>query len=251
MWPKFMQVAADLGAQIDQGHLSGRLPTERELCHHFSVSRVTLRRALSTLAESGHIRASWGRGWYVVREPISEPPNALLSFSELASGKGLLSSTRVLHVETRPAVLERLRFLDSVPAVLQRSHLALARVEGLAEVLSSLDLTHVSLYRLLEERWGLVAARADYVVEARSATATEAELLDVAPGSPLLQATQTTFDPENNPFERHWSTYPGDRYRFEARLLRPVRPKLAERSGAASSLPLASAGTAVRDGKLP
>ena len=238
-WPKFMQVAAVLRAQIDQGQLRGRLPTERDLCEHFSVSRVTLRRALSTLAENGQLRASWGRGWYVAREPLSEPPNALLSFSELAEGRGLVPSAKVLNLETRPAsldeadllcvapgsrllVLERLRFMDSVPVVLQRSHFALARVDGLAEALGSVDVTKVSLYRFLEERWGLVPARADYVVEARAASDAEAELLDVAPGSPLLQATQITFDQEGNPFERHWSTYPGDRYRFEASLLRPA-----------------------------
>lgn len=263
-WPKFMQVATDLGVQIDQGHLTGRLPTERELCDHFSVSRVTLRRALSTLAQKGQIRASWGRGWYVVREPISEPPNALLSFSELAGGRGLTPGTRVLELGTRPAsldeadilriapgsrllVLERLRFLDSVPAALQRSYLALARIEGLDEVLGSLDLAHISLYRLLEERWGLVPARADYVVEARAASGREAELLDVAPGSPLLQASQITFDPDGNPFERHWSIYPGDRYRFEASLARPARAVLG-RTAAPGGRPVALAGTMSPDG---
>ncbi len=251
-----MQVATVLAGQIEQGQLTGRLPTERDLCDRFTVSRVTLRRALSTLAESGQIRASWGRGWYVVREPLSEPPNALLSFSELAQGRGLVPSTRLLKVGSVPAsldeagllhvapgsrlvVLERLRYLDAVPAVLQRSHLAASRIEGLEEALSAVDLTELSLYRFLEERWGLVAARADYVVEARPASETDAELLDVAPGSPLLQATQITFDHEGNPFERHWSSYPGDRYRFEASLVRPPRsPVPAMPTGAAGlSLP--------------
>lgn len=254
--PKFIQVAGIIAGQIAEGQLRGRLPTERELCEHFSVSRVTLRRALSTLAGNGHVRASWGRGWYVVREPISEPPNVLLSFTELAEARGLVPSTKVLGLLTRPAtldeaevlrvapgsgllVLERLRFLDSVPVVLQRSHLALARLEGLAEALGSLDLTQVSLYRILEERWGTVAARADYVVEARAASGAEAELLDVVPGSPLLRATQVTFDLDGYPFERHWSSYPGDRYRFEASLLRPVHQRVTGRSGAAAPLSLA------------
>lgn len=264
--PKFKQVAHVIAGQIDQGRLTGRLPTERELCQTFSVSRVTLRRALSTLADDGQVRPSWGSGWYVVREPISEPPNALLSFSELAEGRGLAPSTKVLGLSTRPAtldeadilrvapgsrllVLERLRLLEQVPIVLQRSHLALARVDGLAEVLGSMDLTHFSLYRLLEDRWGLVAARADYVVEARLAGDAEAELLDVAPGSPLLQATQVTFDSDGNPFERHWSSYPADRYRFEASLLRPVRARSTGRGVGAGHLPLAGAGAAARGGR--
>jgi DNA-binding GntR family transcriptional regulator len=263
--PKFLQVAEVIAQEIEQGRLTGRLPTERELCEHFSVSRVTLRRALSTLADNQQVRASWGRGWYVVREPLSEPPNALISFSELAEGRGLTPSTKLLGLSTRPStldeadmlrvapgsrllVLERLRFLDSVPVVLQRSHLALARLEGLAEMLGSLDLTRISLYRLLEDRWGLAAARADYVVEARPATGAEAELLDIAPGSPLLQATQLTFDVDGNPFEQHWSSYPGDRYRFEARLLRPVRPRPPGWSGPGVPFAAAPAGAAPQDG---
>lgn len=264
-WPKFLQVADVIGSQIDQGQLRGRLPTERELCQHFAVSRVTLRRALSTLAESGQLRASWGRGWYVAREPLSEPPNALLSFSELAEGRGLVPSAKVLNLETRPAsldeadilcvapgsrllVLERLRFMDSVPVVLQRSHFALARIDGLAEALRSADLTQLSVYHFLEERWGLVAARADYVVEARAANAAEAELLDVAPGSPLLKATQVTFDQDGNPFEHHWSTYPGDRYRFEASLLRPPHANSPGRGTNSARLMPASARRGVGHG---
>lgn len=239
--PKFMQVAEVIAAQIAQGGQKGRLPTERALCQQFAVSRATLRRALSILAQRGLIRPSWGRGWYVDEgAPLSEPPNALLSFSELAEERGLMASAKVLNMTTTTAnvdeaeilriapgsrilVLERIRYLDSVPVVLQRSHLASTRIDGLAEFLSSSDLTTFSLYRLLEEHWGLVATRADYVVEARLADDIEAELLDVAPGSPLLQATQVTLDQHGNPFEHHWSSYPGDRYRFEASLIRPAR----------------------------
>ncbi len=241
--PKFAQIVATIASEIHRGQLSGQLPTERELCKQFSVSRATLRRALSALAETGQIQPSWGRGWFVVHEAVSEPPNALLSFSELAEGRRLPPSTKIIDLSTRPAdldeadllrvapgsrllLLERLRFLDNVPIVLQRSLLALARMEGLAEALDSVDLTHLSLYRLLQERWGIVAARADYVVQARAASDREAELLDVAPGSPMLHATQLTFDQEGNPFERHWSCYRGDRYRFEASLSRPGRPSI-------------------------
>lgn len=264
--PKFLQVATAIGGQIEQGRLTGRLPTERELCQRFAVSRVTLRRALSTLAGSGRVKASWGRGWYVVGPPISEPPNALLSFTELAQARGHTPGTKVLGLASRPAtldeadvlrvapgarllVLERLRLLDSVPLVLQRSQLALSRIEGLEQALSSVDLARLSLYSLLEERWGIVATRADYVVEARTAGHAEAELLDVTPGSPLLQATQLTFDAEGTPFERHWSSYAGNRYRFEASLSRPVYPRRPERDGKLAPGPLAVAGALVGQGR--
>ena len=237
--PRFLQVAGVLAAEIAGGDLTDRLPTERSLCERFSVSRVTLRRALSTLAESHLVASSWGRGWYVIREPLSEPPNALLSFTELAERRGLTPSARVLGVERRPAtldeadvlriapgspllVLDRLRLMDAVPTVLQRSAFSLIRLIGLPSDLNELDLGRSSIYRLLEERCGVIATRADYVVEARPADPQEAELLGVPVGSALLRTAQVTFDQHGQPFEQHWSIYPHDRYRFQATLVRPT-----------------------------
>jgi GntR family transcriptional regulator len=252
-------VAGVLAAEVEQGVVSGRLATERAMCERFGVSRVTLRRALATLADAGLVEPSWGRGWYVANKPLSEPPNALLSFTELAERRGLAPSTRVLDVGVRAATLdeagllhvapgsplvrlERLRFMESVPTVLQCSLLAVARLDGLPALLGSLDLSQ-SLYRLLEDRWGVAAARADYAVEARSATAREADLLQVAVGSPLLCATQVTFDQHDLPFEKHRSAYPYDRYRFEASLTRPSSTTATSRARAVRRHSHSSAGT--------
>lgn len=235
--PTFLQIAAILGREIEEGKLSGYLPAERELSERFGVSRTTVRRALGASQEDGLIAPSWGRGWYVASSPLSEPPNALLSFSELARRRGLTPRSKVLRVEERRAtldeaeelqvtpgsyllVLERLRLLNDVPTVLQSSHLPLERLDGMPPA-TQLDFENCSLYDLLQERCGVVANQANYIVEARAATEHDATLLEITPGSPLLCARQITFDPQSKPIERHWSVYPHDRYRFEATLKRP------------------------------
>ncbi|MBO0730505.1 MAG: GntR family transcriptional regulator [Acidimicrobiaceae bacterium] len=238
--PTFLQIAAIIRHEIEEGKLAGYLPTERELSERFGVSRTTVRRALAASQEDGLIGPSWGRGWYVASSPLSEPPNALLSFSELAKRRGLTARSKVLKVEERRAtldeaeelqvtpgsyllVLERLRLLNDVPTVVQSSHLPLERLDGMPPA-AELDFENCSLYDLLQECCGVVAYQAHYVVEARAAGERDASLLEIAPGSPLLCARQITFDPQSKPIERHWSVYPHDRYRFEATLKRP-RPE--------------------------
>lgn len=239
--PLYARVTSLLRQQVVSGQVTGQLPAENELCRRFAVSRVTLRRALSNLAAEDLIGSSWGRGWYVKRQTLSEPPDTLMSFTELAERRGFRPSSRILRREERPAsldeadslrvapgspllLLDRLRMLDGIPTVLQRSLFSYVRLPDLSSVIESLDLSEVSMYRLLSERCGVVAARANYTVEARPADEREATLLEVPRSSPLLQTTQLTFDLQGRPFEQHWSAYPYDRYRFQATLLRPVSP---------------------------
>jgi GntR family transcriptional repressor for pyruvate dehydrogenase complex len=62
-----------LGTAIRIGLLApgSRLPPERELADQLGISRSTLRQALSTLTEQGHLRAVRGRsgGTFVVEKP--------------------------------------------------------------------------------------------------------------------------------------------------------------------------------------
>ena len=96
--PLHRRVLAELAARIADGRLprGAQLPTERELCHEFGVSRVTLRKALAALAAAGAIEAFQGRGTFVSSPRLVEPPNALMSFSRLAELGGLSATASVL-----------------------------------------------------------------------------------------------------------------------------------------------------------
>jgi DNA-binding FadR family transcriptional regulator len=69
----FEETVERLGTAIRLGLLAPgtRLPSERELADELSISRSTLRQALTTLVQSGHLVALRGRagGTFVVEEP--------------------------------------------------------------------------------------------------------------------------------------------------------------------------------------
>lgn len=79
----FEETVERLGTAIRIGLLvpGSQLPPERELAGELGISRSTLRQALTTLVQSGHLTASRGRsgGTFVAeRPPLSEPAQEAL-----------------------------------------------------------------------------------------------------------------------------------------------------------------------------
>lgn len=237
---RYKRVQESLEEEISRGRRSpgSRLPPERALAEHFGVSRVTLRRALTELERTGVV-ARDPAGWTVAATPLGEPPNELMSFSEMAASRGLTPRARVLGTRVRPATideaetlglapgaalfeLERLRFMDDVPIMIDRSDVPLALVPDLDRV----DFSRASLYDELETRYGLRPTRARFSVEAVAADERQAALLELRPGEPLLRCHQLTEDETGRLIEMCVMDYRGDRYRFRATLLRAGAPAL-------------------------
>jgi len=229
---RFRQVARTIASQIANGEIArgSRLMSERDLGKHFNVSRDTIRRALFELQERGLIEAEGARGWFVT-SALGEP-NALMGFTEMARARGLRPRSRVLTAEVRAATLdeaerlgiapgaklfdlERVRLLDNVPVAHERSRI----VADLAPQIDRNNFETASLYDELR-KIGVVAHSADYVLQAASADAREAEVLDVAIGAPLLIASATTHMQSGKAMELSHSIFRSDRYRFRTTLFR-------------------------------
>jgi GntR family transcriptional regulator len=238
---RYQRVQESLAQEIRRdGRAPGSLlPPERALAEHFGVSRVTLRRALAELERQGIVSRAASRGWAVAGSPIGEPPNALMSFSEMAAVRGLRAASAVIERQVRAASmdeaetlglapgapifeLERLRSMDDMPILLDRSRIPLA----FAPELEDIDFSKESLYTVLEERYDIRPARAHFSIEAVPAGAREAKLLGVETGAPLLRCDQVTEDDGGRLIELCQMRYRGDRYRFRGTLARPTPVEL-------------------------
>ena len=231
---RYERVREQLADEIERERRAAgsRLPPERAMAEHYGVSRATLRRALDELAQDGVVERVPG-GWAVASRVVGEPPNELMSFSEMAASRGLTPGGRVLERGVRPATmeeadalglapgaplfeLERLRSMDAVPILVDRARVPIALASGIDQV----DLEGTSLYEVLEDRYGIRPARARFTVEAIAADARRAKLLDLEPGQPLLRCEQQTEDEGGRPIELCEMVYRFDRYRFRATLVR-------------------------------
>ncbi len=216
------RISDDIREQIDTGTLlpADRLPAETELAERYGVTRMTVRHALSSLVGTGYVYRRHGVGTFVADPARRRSLNRLRSFAEELREGGREVTTRVLAQEPVPASGEiaadlgldegeeavfvaRLRLVDSAPAALQHSWVPARLCRGLEEE----PLVDGSLYRTLEERFGVVAAYADQRIFAVAADADAADLLEVAPGSPLLQTERTARDHRDVAVERarSWS----------------------------------------------
>jgi DNA-binding LacI/PurR family transcriptional regulator len=110
--PAYAQVAYKLQAMLAQMKAGERLPTERELCENYGVSRVTLRRAMDPLRQKGIVKTSRGGGTQLCREVTAPSPsrsaNKLIGvivpsvenpfISRIVKGAEALASERLYHL---------------------------------------------------------------------------------------------------------------------------------------------------------
>ncbi len=225
--PLYHQLKCALMEGIESGRwqTGEQLPNESKLAETFGVSKITVRQALQELADLGYVRREQGRGTFISKPKLDQGPRELTSFSEemrrhrlrpssrvidraIAKATGRIAEGLELRDEEPVFVLKRLRMAEDEPMGVQTAHIPLA----LAPALTDEDFENVSLYELLQTRYGLQPARA---LETYFAVAVEAEaagMLGIAAGSPVFAVERITFLANGKPFEFVQSTMRGDRY---------------------------------------
>lgn len=231
--PLYYQIQQIVEERIDGGHWPPgmQVPSERELCEQFQVSRITVRQALLALANQGRLTRQQGVGTFVATPRIKQRLNRLTGFTEELEARGQRPGARVLELEVVPAppavaralavapgapvvLLKRLRLADGEPLAIEIAHLPARLCRGLEEE----DLEGNSLYALLGQQFDLIPARAEQQIEAMGCPAAEARLLGVRKDAPMLHMYRVTYGSEGEAIEHTESFYRGDRYIFHVEL---------------------------------
>jgi GntR family transcriptional regulator len=204
-------------------HTGEQLPPERELAAEFGVSRMTLRQAISSLANAGYVSRLQGAGTFVTDRTVSKNTE-LTGFSEDMASRGFSASSRLLKVERVAAGallgqelilspeelvyhIERVRMADGIPMCLETIDLP-------ANLTPDLDQQPLekSLYQILESTYGIELFEADQIITPTVVDQEQARLLQVPVHSPALIVKRLGFDRKRRPIERAISIYRGDRY---------------------------------------
>lgn len=209
------------------------IPSERELGEQYGISRMTARQAITELVNEGLFYREQGKGTFVSRHKITQQLIRLTGFTEDISARGQAPATRVLSVKMIPADeaiaerlrirvglpvfrLQRLRLADDEPLAVERSHLYFIGCEQLLEE----DLENQSLYRLLEEKYGVQLIQAEQELEAGLTNEEDSKLLNLPMGSPALYTRRTTYTNRDQPIEYARSVYCGGKYTFYTHMQR-------------------------------
>lgn len=241
--PRYHQLKEIIRGQVRAGvwRPGDPIPSERELCERYGLSRMTARQAVTELVNEGLLYREQGRGTFVARPKIAQQLLHLTGFSQDMRARAQRPGARVLAAEMWPAdeaVADRLRLKPGQP-VFRLRRLRLADAEPLAvetsfvtfigcERLLDEDLERDSLYRVLEAKHDLPPLAAEQELEAALADDEDARLLGIPVGAPVLLTRRFTTTVRGLPLEYATSVYRGDKYTFHTRLVREEPP--AERN---------------------
>jgi GntR family transcriptional regulator len=229
--PLYVQLRKRIEAAIASGLLppESALPPEREIATVTELSRVTVRKAMSDLAEQGIVVQRQGSGSFVAprKARVEQSLSQLTSFTEDMARRGLRAESHWLErglflpnadevailglaPGDQVARLARLRMADARPMAIERASLSMAVLPN------PLAVTH-SLYDVLG-RAGLRPVRAVQKISAINLDAADADLLDLPVQAAGLRIERVSYLADGRVAEFTRSVYRGDAYDFVAEL---------------------------------
>lgn len=205
--PLYQKLAEDLKSQIEDGSLkeNEKLPSELELSQEYSVSRITLRKAMEILAEERYIIKHQGLGTFVAPRKLNRIDDGRrMGFTEVCANEGKTASAEILGVEWLTAKgelgrnlrveegekvfkLSRIRGCDGIPVMIEVLYFS-SRFSYLLQE----DLTK-SVYAVLREH-GDIPSHSVRTVEVGYAGAREEEYLGMKQGEVLLLLNEKALD---------------------------------------------------------
>lgn len=207
--PRHEQISEAIRDKVRSGALpvGSKLPGETQLASEFGVARGTVRRALRTLNEQGILQSLHGKGTYV-RSGHPEPSIAqtLVGLSESLSYSDKHLTTRVLSqtvvksselersdfdldTEEKILVLDRVRYLDGIPAARLKNWVRLDLCPGIISV----DFEQTGLFAALDQHARLKPRSGRRTFEAVMAESDIAQSLHISHAVPLLFLKQETY----------------------------------------------------------
>ncbi|MHB8146851.1 MAG: GntR family transcriptional regulator [Vulcanimicrobiaceae bacterium] len=211
-----------------------RLGSDNALMARFGVSRMTIRSAVDELVRQGLVQRIQGKGTYVVdprsvevrldglerflqewHEPHLHTHARILSFRTIAATASIAQTlrsapgSRVLHVR-------RLREADEGPIVIDDRYVPAWCMHGLTRE----DAAKQSLFVSIESHSGIRTETVEQTISAVLANDAEAKLLEVSPGTSVLERRVVFMTADLRPTLCGRSIYRGDRVQFQLRASR-------------------------------
>lgn len=230
--PAYRKMYAHLKNEIKTGNYQpgSFLPTEAEMEKEFGVSRTTVRKAISMLTQEGYLSVRQGRGTEVQDVSTSQRLNTITSFTETLTQKGYKVTTQGFSLGQIPAPgfirdafslkqgelvhhLQRVQCADGTPICIIENYISMSLVPELVFQ----DSDHISLYSYLEHHYGIMLKDALENISAVPASFTEAQILRVPTGTPLLHSTRITYT-EQGPLEYSIINVIAERYEYQVYL---------------------------------
>ncbi len=211
--PLYVQVIEDIEKKLMTGvYVPGeKLLPEGKLAKFYGVSSITIKKAVSILAERGILEKKQGKGTFVSRERIHCDFRKRMSFTETCAYLGVQADGKMLEnklvlAEDKIAdqlklshggsvvYLARLRYADGEPVVIEKNWFPL-KYESILDY----EFDDKSLFEYLKQYENTVIASSEKKIKMCRATSEEAKLLGLKKDEPLLYIRSIAYSELNAP----------------------------------------------------
>lgn len=229
--PAYVQLTRILGDLILSGKLrpGERIPSENELSTSFSLSRMTVRKAISELVRRGVLRSEKGKGTFVVNPRTDGGLFLIPDFHEMMREQGASADVRLLGVRVVPAgkipaekleirkgkralYLERVLQDSGEPLIFDRKYIRYDSRQPLLEA----ELGHGSTEELFGTNKEMAPVRAELELSATVLNTREARLLSSREGNPAFCMEQHIYAANEVKVAWGWLIYRGDKFSFKS-----------------------------------
>ncbi|MGD9212457.1 MAG: GntR family transcriptional regulator [Desulfobacteraceae bacterium] len=219
------------------------LPTEKELCEEYGISRITARKSLEELTRIGLIERVQGKGTIVSdHKPVASTPQirghkrTMEEFGyrgggEILSHKLIKPNTNLLKLFELPEdspqkfrLFRRLRYLNDDPVVLMNSFVR----EEIGEKLLTYELKDASFFSLFEEITKRVVVDCKARISATLASPEVANILNTKVGDPLIWYQAVSYLEGGIPIEVNYSLFLGDKFYFQTSFYRTMEKDIGK-----------------------
>lgn len=207
--------------------VESRIPTERQLCEIYKVSRITVRQALGELEQEGYLSRKQGRGTFVTAQKIEQRLSKFYSFSEEISNMGYVPGTEILtfitieadediarnlDIERNSMVykIKRIRLANNEPFAVETSYIPFIMFNDLKED----EIAYYGLYNTLKKKYNIHPDEAVETFEAVLISSEDAHSLQISKNSPGILLERFTHA-SGRTMEYCRSIIRGDRYKYK------------------------------------
>ncbi|MDK2809234.1 MAG: GntR family transcriptional regulator [Clostridiales bacterium] len=227
--PLYQQLGDIIQEDIESGRLpaGARIPTEKELREQYNVSRVTVRKALGMMSDLGYLERKSGKGTFVAEKKIQRGlSSGAISFTDMCKRIGAVPGSKTTKIaledptprdielmklknDEKIVVLERIRYADSKPVILEAN-----KFPEFFSFLFCEDLNNHSLYDILKAKHNIVLEYSSKAIDITFASSKEAKALQITKGYPLLRIDSVVHDSHNKITNLCQQLCIGDKFKF-------------------------------------
>lgn len=208
--PKYVQIKNMIIEKIETNFFEedSKLPSERTISDRYGVSRMTARKALKMVVESGYARSRVGKGTFVHKSKLTKNLTEIEGFSfmvrrqrdgtiaskvleaKVIEANSLLSEKLKIPIGSGVYKISRIRIVDGVPIAIQHSHLPLTAFPDLL----AHNFSITSLYRTIQEEYGRRIASSTQILDLEYADKEMAKLLQIKERDALFLFNSVSYD---------------------------------------------------------